>query len=460
MAGNPRIDELRKKLEKEPQSRLFAQLAEELRKEGDLEEAIRVAREGLQKHPSYPSARMTLGRALFDTGDRQSARAEFEQVLKGAPDNILASRLLGECLEALGDLPAAIARYKATLALAPGDKQLMARLTALEGGGGSAAPVTPPGLRPSSPPRAPAPPAAPVAARAAVSPPVAAAPEALAPPAEAAEPPPIPLVEADEEFELERSFEPSGATHAPPVPALAPAPSPPAASAVPERPIPLVEAGAEFELEQPYETPAAPPPAPTPLPEARVEPEPSVEPEVEPEIEPAVKVEPETKTEPAPVPQSTTTVEAGPIETDFATDLGASTLPPGRPPSAAAEPRARGGVQAAAPGEEAEFLSTEEFKAVAPGQAATVDLRPGEPASDLASPTLAELYFNQGLTKDAVRVYEQLLEREPGNARFGARLSELRAVAQEAPADPAARRVALERTIARLEGLLAAIRKG
>ena len=64
MAGNPRIDDLRKRLEKDPGSRLFAQLAEELRKDGDLEDAIRVAREGLQKHPNYPSARMTLGRAL------------------------------------------------------------------------------------------------------------------------------------------------------------------------------------------------------------------------------------------------------------------------------------------------------------------------------------------------------------------------------------------------------------
>ena len=135
MAGNPRIDELRKKLDKEPGSRLFAQLAEELRKDGDLEEAIQVAREGLQKHSNYPSARMTLGRALFDTGDWSAARAEFDLVLKGAPDNILASRLLAECLESLGDVPGAIARYKKTLALAPGDKQVLARLESLEKAG-------------------------------------------------------------------------------------------------------------------------------------------------------------------------------------------------------------------------------------------------------------------------------------------------------------------------------------
>ena len=56
----------------------------------DLEEAINVCREGLKRQPAYPSARMTLGRALFDTGDLGAARAEFETVLKGAPDNILA----------------------------------------------------------------------------------------------------------------------------------------------------------------------------------------------------------------------------------------------------------------------------------------------------------------------------------------------------------------------------------
>ena len=132
MASNPRIDDLRKRLEKDPGSRLFAQLAEELRKAGELEDAILVSREGLQKHPAYPSARMTLGRALFDKGDLGGARAELEGVLKGAADNILASRLLAECLEGLGDLPAAMERYRQTLAMAPGDRQIASKVSALE----------------------------------------------------------------------------------------------------------------------------------------------------------------------------------------------------------------------------------------------------------------------------------------------------------------------------------------
>jgi len=95
------------------------------------------------------------------------------------------------------------------------------------------------------------------------------------------------------------------------------------------------------------------------------------------------------------------------------------------------------------------------------------------------SATLAELYFNQGFVEKAVEVYRQLVEREPDNDRLRRRLAELQAP-RPAPASPAApaapnpaavraappspdrasRRLALERTIAKLEGMLAAIKKG
>jgi tetratricopeptide (TPR) repeat protein len=177
LASNPRIEELRRRIERDPASRLFAQLAEELRKEGELHEAVRVSRDGLQRHPNYPSARITLGRALLELGDADAARAELESALKGAPDNILASRYLAEALEATGDLQGALSRYRQTLTLSPGDKAIQARLQALEVR--SAAPVG-------------------RAAAAATAPGEAAA---------AAEPPPIQLVDADESFELESPYE-------------------------------------------------------------------------------------------------------------------------------------------------------------------------------------------------------------------------------------------------------------
>jgi len=96
VAQNARIEELRKKLEREPGSPLFAQYAEELRRAGDLGEAIRICREGLAKHPGYASARITLARALATSGEAAAARSEFEAVLRVAPDNVIAQRGIEE----------------------------------------------------------------------------------------------------------------------------------------------------------------------------------------------------------------------------------------------------------------------------------------------------------------------------------------------------------------------------
>ena len=66
VADNPRIEELRRRIQKDPASIAFAQLAEEHRRAGEFEEAVRVCRAGLAQHPAYLSARITLGRALLE----------------------------------------------------------------------------------------------------------------------------------------------------------------------------------------------------------------------------------------------------------------------------------------------------------------------------------------------------------------------------------------------------------
>jgi tetratricopeptide (TPR) repeat protein len=428
MAGNPRLDDLRKRLEKEPGSRLFAQLAEELRKEGELEESIQVAREGLKKHPNYPSARMTLGRALLDTGDLVAAKGEFEAVLKGAPDNILASRYLAECLEGMGDYEGATGRYKLTLQLAPGDKQAATRLHAVE------EKLRDTGSHKPLPATAAATATAATAAAASVAAPPAPPPAAEATPE--AEPAPIPLVATEEEFELERPHEAGttgeAATVEPPARRETPAPAPPAA----ERPAPPPPASSsEFEFDL-----AAAPTIPfqvTPL---------DADEEGGPEAAAAVEETPPAEVEPPPA------------------------APPPAPP---ARPAEGGGVE-------------------------------------LVSSTLAELYFKQGHVDKAREVYRQLVDREPANDRVRQRFEELTDLAERsaaavvetveaprpapppaeepaaaaprpfeaaAPAPPptpappveaaaraggdsrAARRQALERTIARLEDFLSVIKR-
>jgi tetratricopeptide (TPR) repeat protein len=96
VSDNPRIEDLRRRVLKDPASIAFAQLAEEYRRAGDCEEAVRVCEAGLAQHPAYLSARVTLGRALFELGRLEDARAEFLRVLDAAPDNLIAVGKLAE----------------------------------------------------------------------------------------------------------------------------------------------------------------------------------------------------------------------------------------------------------------------------------------------------------------------------------------------------------------------------
>jgi tetratricopeptide (TPR) repeat protein len=74
----------------------FGAIAERFRRAGDLERAVNLCQEGLQKYPKHLSSRVTLGWALLDLGRYDEARAELEQVLKRAPDNLAAIRGLAE----------------------------------------------------------------------------------------------------------------------------------------------------------------------------------------------------------------------------------------------------------------------------------------------------------------------------------------------------------------------------
>jgi tetratricopeptide (TPR) repeat protein len=400
--ADSRIDELRRRLERDPGSRLFAQLAEEHRKAGEHADAIRVARTGLAQHPSYPSARLTLGRALLDSGDPGGARVELEATLREAPDNILASRFLGQALEALGELGPALAQLQKTLKMAPGDRQLESQIVSLQtrlGGrppASQAAPVsevTAPMPRPAVPP-----------------PPEPDDEGGQLPPTirihgggaegywgrRAAGPPPLPTT----------ASKPAGAPVPPPSPhPVAPVP---AASRAPEPP----PASATYESDVAPTLPPAQPPG-------------------------LVRVDDTAAPAPPSAAPATLPPGFGPVD-----ETAAPTLPPR---AVAVEetvfdeepaPAAASGLPVAGPPEES----------TSPG---------GTPFS---SSTLAELYLRQGIVDRAVEVYKQVLAEEPGNDRARSRLAEIEKAPLPAEAR-AARRRALERTIAGLEALLTVLQR-
>jgi len=57
MADSQRIEDLRRRVQKDPASIAFAQLAEECRRAGQHQESVDVCRAGLAIHPAYLSAR-------------------------------------------------------------------------------------------------------------------------------------------------------------------------------------------------------------------------------------------------------------------------------------------------------------------------------------------------------------------------------------------------------------------
>jgi len=110
MTANSRIEDLRRRVQKDPSSIAFAQLAEECRRAGGYQEAVDTCRAGLAIHPGYLSARVTLGRALIELGTLDEAEAELSRVLENAPENLAAIRGLAAIGHRRGDLPLAL-RY-------------------------------------------------------------------------------------------------------------------------------------------------------------------------------------------------------------------------------------------------------------------------------------------------------------------------------------------------------------
>ena len=178
-ATNPKIEELRFRVKTDPKSRLFYQLAEELRKAGQPAEAEQALRTGLSHHSTYLSAWVSLGRVLREQQKNTEAVDALTKALQVDPGNVVAARLLADTYLMLGEKVEAIKKYKLVYAQMRGDEELETIIARLDHE------IRNPGA--ATPPPAPAPADTPWATEA----PAAAAP--VAPPAPPAPPAPAPI---------------------------------------------------------------------------------------------------------------------------------------------------------------------------------------------------------------------------------------------------------------------------
>jgi tetratricopeptide (TPR) repeat protein len=84
------------RLQRDPASLVFAQLADLYRKAGRTREAVRLCREGLTRVPQYATARLILAKALSAEGALDEAIAEIETILNASPNDVPTRRLAAD----------------------------------------------------------------------------------------------------------------------------------------------------------------------------------------------------------------------------------------------------------------------------------------------------------------------------------------------------------------------------
>lgn len=126
------IEKLREKIEKDPNSKLFVSLADMYRRSGQLEQAIEVLKQGIERQPNYTSARVSLAKIYIEKEMKKEAKEEFEIVVKAIPDNLYSQKKLAEIYLEEGDREAAKQALMAVVKLNPMDEESPSMLARVE----------------------------------------------------------------------------------------------------------------------------------------------------------------------------------------------------------------------------------------------------------------------------------------------------------------------------------------
>lgn len=111
-------------LSADPDSLVFLQLGEALRRRGHLDGALAAAKGGVQRYPALAEAHDLLARVQSDLGDGDAAFDAWTTALRLQPEMVGPLKGLGFLCYRMGDFARALRQLEAAASLAPGDPTL------------------------------------------------------------------------------------------------------------------------------------------------------------------------------------------------------------------------------------------------------------------------------------------------------------------------------------------------
>lgn len=119
-------------LQKDPNSQVFAPLAEAYRELKMLREAENTIRTGMKRHPNFVSGLVTMAKIMRDLGKLQEAIPPLKKAIQLSPENILAHQLLAEIYLATKQPKDSLKAFKMVLFLNPKSQMAQKAIQKLE----------------------------------------------------------------------------------------------------------------------------------------------------------------------------------------------------------------------------------------------------------------------------------------------------------------------------------------
>ena len=137
------IRALSAQLAQDPQSLVFLRLGEALRRKGQMEAALRVAMNGLERHPHLADAHDLYARILTDKHDYERAFDEWDMAVRIAPHHTGALKGLAFLYFKVGDVEQAEAHLAAAKKVEPDDPSIDQAIAMMRKGASPPAPAAP-----------------------------------------------------------------------------------------------------------------------------------------------------------------------------------------------------------------------------------------------------------------------------------------------------------------------------